>query len=155
MIAGITTLTVKGNEMSMTQSVIRSNSFKVKDIDAFKEWFNNNVYYGHNIKIWLDDGSLVFGGYTEYIGTTPCMIDNDKGWLDEGLSPEETAKEIRKQVADEWNLDEYATEIRKHLADGEEFRVITVSHDKLKFVLAERLIITDTKCETIFIEEGM
>lgn len=125
--------------MSMVQGLIRSNSFKVKDVKAFKEWFSKNVWYGDNIKIWKDDESLVFGGYVDHADATPWKIEDSSG---------------ERWLTNDWELEDFAVEIRKHLADGEELRVIAISHDKLKSVWAEQIIIDETTCETEGFFEG-
>jgi len=58
--------------MADMYGAVRSNIFKVKDPDAFIQWFEENVRFGDDIQIWKEDDQAVsFGGYEMYPSAWP------------------------------------------------------------------------------------
>lgn len=132
--------------MADMYGAVRSNEFEVIDRSAFVEWFNNHVHFGHSIELWVvcddDDGvTVAFGGYEQYPSAWPCQVlDADDPEVDD---PNEA-----------WDLDEFAAELRKHLAPGEEFRVLAAGHEKLRYVAVTHLVITHTEVKYESLYEG-
>jgi len=118
--------------MSDMIGAVRSNTFKVKDVKAFTDWFNENVKFGEEVQLWPNstDTGMSFGGYEQYPNAYPRRYEGNV---------EEDADSV--EVV-EWDLEEFATEIRKHLLPGEEFRVLAGGHEKLRYVSFTHLIIT-------------
>ena len=131
--------------MADMYGAVRSNEFKVIDRPAFVKWFNESVHFGHSVELWADydDGvTVAFGGYEQYPSAWPCQVlDADDPEVDD---PKEA-----------WGLDEFAVELRKHLAEGEEFRVIAAGHEKLRCVAVTHLTVTHEKCEYTSLYEGI
>lgn len=130
--------------MADMYGAVRSNEFKVIDRPKFVEWFNNHVHFGHSIDLWDDYGNSVtvaFGGYEQYPSAWPCQIlDGEDPEVDD---PNEA-----------WDLEEFAAELRKHLAPGEEFRVLAAGHETLRYVAVTYLVITHEKCDYTSLYEG-
>lgn len=124
--------------MADMYGAVRSNEFRVKDVVAFRAWFDGNVRFGHEIQTWFEDGGLcAFGGYEMYPSAYP-MLQYDE---DVDGDPE-------------WDLNAFAEAIRPHLAEGEEFRVFAAGHEKLRYVAASHLIISHDKVEFNCYAEG-
>lgn len=128
--------------MADMYGAVRSNDFKVNDAEAFVKWFNESVHFGHEIRLWpVDTNTFVFGGYEQYPSAWPCQILDDED--PEVDDPNEA-----------WDLDEFAAELRKHLAPGEEFRVLAAGNEKLRYVAVTHLVISHEKCDYTSLYEG-
>ena len=122
--------------MADMYGAVRSSYFKVKDPAAFRTWFTENCHFGGNIELWVDSDSVSFGGYEQYPNAYPMKPYDDNG------------------NQQEWDLDEFATEVRKHLAQGAEFRVLAAGNEKLRYVAATHLVVTHDKVEFVDLYEG-
>lgn len=112
--------------MSDMYGAVRSNKFKVLDVEAFKEWFEADVKFGDGIEVWqYPDNAVAFGGYTMYPSAWPLI----PGGEDDDADPE-------------WSLAAFAAAVRLHLAPGEEFRVLACGHEKLRYTAASHLKVT-------------
>ena len=111
--------------MADMYGAVRSNWFKVKDPSAFKKFFKEKCYFGGEIELFYQDPDIfAFGGYEMYPSAYPRFPnDCDRDW-------------------EEWALTEFADEIRKHLCDGQEFRVLAAGDEKLRYVGVQHLVIT-------------
>lgn len=115
--------------MADMYGAVCSNWFRVKDVAAFKAWFNESVSFGAWIEVFEKEGSnLAIGGCEMHPSAFP-MIPTSDG--DQGR----------------WDLEEFATEMRKHLAEGHEFHVVTAGNEKLRYVAATHLGVTHSKVE--------
>jgi hypothetical protein len=123
--------------MADMYGAVRSNVFKVKNVEAFKTWFNENAYFGSEIEFWGDvDGGITFGGYEQYPSAYPRKPYDDDF------------------EQEEWDLEAFATEVRKHLLPKEEFRVLAAGNEKLRYVAATHLAIDDTTAVYTDLYEG-
>lgn len=114
--------------MADMYGAIRSNWFKVKNVDKFTKWFNKSVVFGGDIEVFDDQvGVVAFGGYEQYPNAYPMRPV--KGGEDQ----------------EEWDLEAFAKAVRKHLLPGEEFRVLAAGNEKLRYVAATHLIVTHDK----------
>lgn len=124
--------------MADMYGAVRSNWFKVKDVDAFTEWFVAHVRFGEEIQLWAeDDNMMAFGGYEMYPSAYPSMPMGD----DDDTQPQ-------------WDLDAFAAEVRKHLCPDQEFRVFAAGHEKLRYVAGSHLIVTHDTVTFDCYEEG-
>jgi hypothetical protein len=117
--------------MADMYGALRSNEFKVNDVEAFKKWFEENCYFGDEIEIWeRGESTVAFGGYEMYPCAYPRMASDEC-------------------YQDEWNLKAFADEVRQHLQPGESLRVLAGGHEKLRYVSFQHLVIThDTETFT-------
>ena len=109
--------------MADMYGAVRSNSFKVKDVEKFKAWFAA-YYFGYDIELWVDDEQeriLSFGGYEQYPSAHLRRFDGD-------------------DVIDA-DLQAFAEELCRHLEEGEVFSVTAGGHEKLRYVSFDQLII--------------
>lgn len=124
--------------MSDMYGALRSNEFKVKDVEAFKKWFEK-YRFGEEVEVWGDitgmggsedySGTISFGGEEQYPNAYPMMaIDEDDGF-------EEDTTEADLQV--------FADELRQHLQPGEVFQVVAGGNEKLRYVGFSELIIAE------------
>lgn len=124
--------------MADMYGAVRSNQFRVRNTEAFKQWFEENVLFGNDIQVWEhDEGTMLFGGYEQYPNAWPNKpaVDDDS-------------------YAEHWDLEEFATAVREHLLPGEEFRVLAAGHEKLRYVGATHLTVTHERVTFIDLYEG-
>lgn len=127
--------------MSDMYGAVCSNVFKVKDVNAFKTWFNENVSFGSEIELWGDDEGVSFGGYEQYPNAYPMTVPTEDEY-DDFQDPEE------------WDLEAFAVEIRKHLLPEQELRVLAAGHEKLRYVAVGHLVIGHNKATFDHLYEG-
>lgn len=131
--------------MSDMYGAIRSNVFKVKDVEAFKAWFTASVTFSDGVQLWTNygDDKVAFGGMCQYPNAYPQVpAHHAEDEIDSDLEQED------------WDLQAFATEVRKHLADGEEFRVLAAGSERLRYVSATHLIVSASKAEFHSYDEG-
>lgn len=118
--------------MADMYGAVRSNEFKVKDVEAFKTWFFT-YSFGDEIMVWVEDSNTVsFGGDEQYPNAYPMVKI-----LDEDGYDEET---------EEADLQKFADELRQHLMPGEVFQVVAGGNEKLRYVgFAELIIAQDVE----------
>lgn len=127
--------------MADMYGALRSNEFKVKDVDAFKEWFFG-YSFGDEIRLWVDQqnadgsGTVSFGGEEQYPNAYPMLKNHD----DDGFIED----------TEEANLHVFADELRQHLLPGEVFHVIAGGAEKLRYVGFSELIIAEDVKEPSF-----
>lgn len=124
--------------MSDMYGALRSNEFKVKNVEAFIKWFDD-VIFGDEIEFWVDNknddgsGTVSFGGHEQY----PTAYPRSKVYEDSEAMDEDDDYYI-VEIPD---LDTWATELREHLVTGEVFQVIAGGNEKLRYVGYSELII--------------
>ncbi len=99
-----------------------SNYFKVKDVKAFKTWFDG-YWFGETV-VWGigdDEGFLSFGGYQQYPNAYPRVNDDDE--------------------FPDADLEVFARELREHLCVGERLHVVAGGNEKLRYVAFSQLAI--------------
>lgn len=101
--------------MANAISVLRTNYFKVKDINAF-EAFLNTISCDDSIHMWTEDGRVAFGAYDSLTG----IKDSD----------------------DAFNVEEVYAGIQKHLAKHDICIITEITHTKLRNVSAYSVIIS-------------
>lgn len=120
--------------MADAHGIVRSNTFQVKDVKEFRNWFEENCHFGSNVQFWeYDDNVVAFGGYEYYPSAYPRKPD------------EETT---------EWELEDFAQHARSHLVEGQHLRVLAVCNEKLRYASATHLKVTEEKVEYIDLFEG-
>jgi hypothetical protein len=110
--------------MADMYGAVRSNIFKVKDIETFKAWFAT-YHFGYDIELWVDDEAertVGFGGYEQYPSAHPRVRDSEDDLC-------------------EANLHAFAQELCGHLEEGEVFSVSAGGHEKLRYVSFDQLTI--------------
>ena len=120
--------------MSDMYGAIRSNWFTVKDIEAFRDWFESECHFGYDVELWVEDGKAAFGGYEQYPSAWPRYVDDGD--------------------THDYDLEYFADLIRAHLADGEELRVLAAGNEKLRYVAASHLIVTHNSVTFNNLHEG-
>lgn len=145
--------------MANFEGAVRSNSFKVLDVKAFLDWFYENAYFGDGLEVYIANGKDEEDVDGEEVG----RADNKPGEITFGSTCDGPCAFPMKPIFDEdgdfedteeWDLEEFATEIRKHLQPGEEFRVIAAGAEKLRYVCADHLVVTDEKVTFTSLCEG-
>jgi len=123
--------------MADMYGAVRSNEFRVKDAQAFQDWFNENVLFGCEIQVWVHGDTVSFGGYEQYPNAYPNApaVDEDS-------------------YAEPWDLEEFAAAVREHLLPGESLRVLAAGHEKLRYVAATHLVVTHDKVTFTDLYEG-
>lgn len=124
--------------MADMYGAVRSNKFKVKDVEVFKEWFKKNVLFGCDIQVWVySENTVCFGGCEQYPNAYPNVpaVDEDS-------------------FVEPWDLEEFAEAVREHLLPGEELRVLAAGHKKLRYVGATYLVVTHEKVTFTDLYEG-
>jgi len=124
--------------MADMNGTVSSNDFKVKNVDAFNEWFDSTMF-GDEIEVWVDTnddgtGSISFGGYEQY----PTAYPKGPVFDDPELTNlEEDAYSI-EEVDD---LQSWADELCKHLMDNERFLVVAGGNEKLRYTGFDSLMV--------------
>ncbi|MBA4282129.1 hypothetical protein, partial [Ralstonia sp.] len=89
--------------MADMYGAVRSNWFKVKDFDAFQEWFDARVKFGDEIELWKgEDGTVAFGGYEQYPSAWPNHPPEDSDDEDDTFGGDIV----------QWGLEEFAAQLR-------------------------------------------
>lgn len=120
--------------MADMYGAVRSNWFAVKDPDSFAQWFEKNCYFGDAIELWIEGEKAAFGGYEQYPNAWPRYVDEDE--------------------THDYDLEYFAELIRAHLQDGEAFRVMAAGNEKLRYVAASKLAITQADAAFVDLYEG-
>lgn len=110
--------------MADMYGALRSNWFTPVDADACKRFLAEEVNFGESEIFDNGEGRLAIGCEGQYPCAHPMVPMDDDGNYQE------------------WDLEAFATEMRKHLAPGEAFRVFAAGHEKLRYVAATHLIVT-------------
>lgn len=108
--------------MADMYGAVRSNWFEVKDVEAFRAWFEESCHFGYEVELWFEGNRAAFGGHEQYPSAWPRYQDDDD--------------------VHDYDLEYFAELVRPHLADGEEFRVLAAGNEKLRYVNATHLIVT-------------
>ena len=121
--------------MADMYGIVRSNDFKVKDPAKFRAWFEESCVFGTEIELWEDEGNIFsFGGDEQYPSAYPRMPAADPD-----DNPDADPEACRGTP--DWELDAFADAIRRHLARGETFQVVSGGAEKLRYVGAQVLIV--------------
>lgn len=123
--------------MSDMYGTVRSNEFRVRNVEAFKAWFFK-YSFGDEIRVWVDQqnedgsGTVSFGGEEQYPNAFPMVkIYDDDGYIEE---------------VEEADLHKFVAELRAHLMPGEIFQVVASGAEKLRYVgFSELLAAEDSK----------
>jgi hypothetical protein len=110
--------------MADMYGAVRSNIFKVKDVDRFTAWFAA-YHFGDEIELWVDsqeERTLAFGGYEQYPSAHPRVTGPDGFPTDVDLRA-------------------FAQQLCEHLQEDEVFSVTAGGHEKLRYVSFDQLII--------------
>jgi hypothetical protein len=110
--------------MADMYGAVSSNCFVVKDIAAFKAWFDG-YYFGDDIELFVREETreISFAGYEQYPSSYPRKYD------------EET------EDCEEVELKQFALELAEHLEEGEVLSVVAGGNEKLRYVSYDQLII--------------
>lgn len=120
--------------MADMYGAVRSNWFVVKDAAAFRDWFTESAYFGDEIELWQEGERFAFGGYEQYPSAWPRYQEDGD--------------------THDYDLEYFAELIRAHLAEGEEFRVMAAGAEKLRYVAANRLVVTHSDVSFTDMYEG-
>jgi len=110
--------------MADMYGAVRSNIFKVKDVDKFKAWFEG-YHFGYEVELWVanqEERTFGFGGYEQYPSAHPRVMDS------EGFPTDA-------------DLQAFAEQLCEHLEEGEVFSVTAGGNEKLRYVSFDQLII--------------
>ena len=128
--------------MADMYGAVRSNEFRVKDVEAFKTWFEGYIF-GDEIEVWVDtlnedgSGTVSFGEAGQY----PSAYPRIRVWnTDDGLPENEEDDDWEAVEAD---LDQFAMELRQHLVASEIFQVVAGGAEKLRYVGFTELLIAE------------
>lgn len=111
--------------MADMYGALRSNFFKVKDVEKFKEWFAK-YHFGDDVEVWVEnetERSVGFGSYGMYPFAHPRIRDEEEDELVDA------------------DLNVFAKELCEHLEAGEVFSVTSGGNEKLRYVSYDQLII--------------
>lgn len=130
--------------MSSMYGAVRSDWFEVRDIEAFKSWFETYVSFGDEIEIFIHPekkNCVAFGGYEECPSARP-RCDSDAA----DTAPKHYVFEDDDDgLYVSWDLDSFADEMREHLVENEQLKVVATCHEGHKgpcYVGAQMLIVT-------------
>ncbi len=117
--------------MADMYGAVSSNWFVVKDVEAFKAWFEK-YHFGEDIELFpCEDNlrTLSFGGYEQYPSAHPRCYDE----------MEENYEDVE--------LKQFALELAEHLEEGEVLSVVAGGNEKLRYVSYDQLIIVKAYAE--------
>lgn len=126
--------------MADMYGAMRSNEFRVKNVEAFRAWFENYIF-GDETAFWVDklnddgSGTVSFGAEEQYPSAYPRFKKYD---VEDGLVPDEDDDYDIEGVPD---LDAWAEELKAHLADGEVFQVVAGGNEKMRYVAYSELLV--------------
>ena len=119
---------------------VKSNNFRVRDEAAFRTWFDA-YRFGSEIQLIRDDGArsgktdgqpreatLCFYGSELYPSAYPKLASDE----DEEDEPQEV----------EADFEQFATELRAHLCEGEALHVIACGAEGARYAAYEELAVT-------------
>lgn len=114
--------------MANYECVTRSNYFRVKDPEAFKE-FMSRVYGGDAIDLWenkQEDDTLLFGFgvFGDICGY--CAADGDD---------------------EDGDYEAFCAELQKYVAEDDAIIILESGNEKLRYVTGSAVIITSTEIE--------
>lgn len=107
--------------MAEYMACMRSNSFKVKDIEAFKKAIKDKQIWMNDIEVIVEDGEIILAGYSPI----PSNCRANDGYEDF----------------------DFAKFIQEHLAKGEKAVIMEIGYEKLSYLNALQYIITPEKIE--------
>lgn len=109
--------------MADMYGAICSNTFTVKDVAKFREWFEG-YHFGDEIELFVreEERHVSFGSYESYPCAHPRMLDS------EGF-------------ANDADLAKFAEELCEHLEPGEVFSVTAGGNEKLRYASFDQLIV--------------
>jgi hypothetical protein len=110
--------------MADMYGAVSSNWFVVKDVEAFKSWFEK-YYFGEDIELFVHEETqeISFAGYEQYPSAYPRFYDEES----------EDYVEVE--------LKQFALELAEHLEEGEVFALVGGGNEKLRYVSYDQLII--------------
>lgn len=111
--------------MADMYGTVCSNAFAVKDVEAFKTWFEK-YHFGHNVTLCVHHEELRevhFSGYEQHPSAYPRIYD------------EETDDYV------EVELKKFAIEMAEYLEEDEMLAVVGGGNEKLRYVSYDQMII--------------
>lgn len=111
--------------MADMYGAVSSNAFTVKDVEAFKAWFDG-YHFGHDVTLCVHHEELRevhFSGHEQYPSSYPRKYDEDTGDYED------------------MELKQFALELAEHLEEGEVLSVVAGGNEKLRYVSYDQLII--------------
>lgn len=120
-----------------TIGTITSNVFRVRNVQAFKAWLRDNVTFEGDISFTDCGGDMLM---IQVATESPSAMPRREREHHPGT--------------DEWELEEFATEIREHLAQGEEFRLLSCGVDPNRCSHAQHLKVTPATVTFLDLYEG-
>lgn len=117
-----------------TYEVVRTNYFRVKDADVFREFIERVICDEDTLELWEKPGPggetlFAFGAYGRIIG----ILDDNGDFKDDG----DTAYE------------DFLMGLQECVADGEAVIMMNIGHEKLREVFAEAVVITSDDTDYI------
>lgn len=118
---------------------VRTNYFRVKDEDAFRELMSRAYGSEDTISLWektTGDGAKLFGFgcYGGIGGVRNAQVDEDDD-------------------ADETAYDEFVDELQKCVASDDAIIIMESGSEKLRYVIGQATIITEKDCQYIGIDQ--
>lgn len=117
-----------------TYEVVRTNYFRVKDADVFREFIERVICDEDSLELWEKpgpDGEPLFA-----FGTYGCII----GIIDDGEGSDDDVDAA---------YDFFLMGLQECVADGEAIIMMNIGHEKLREVFAEAVVITSDDTDYI------
>ena len=126
--------------MADMYGAVRSNHIKCKDKAsalALQKLVTETYRFGFETEVWVDGNVVAFGGHEQY----------PSAWPKEPGSEEDQFEEA--------DLGAFAAAVRPLMAKGAVLCVVAAGHEKLRYVSASQLIVTqDPAIEPVFLYMG-
>jgi hypothetical protein len=127
--------------MSSMYGAVSSDWFEVRDVEAFKAFFETYVLFGDEIEIFIHPEKknfVAFGGYEEYPYAHPrCDMD-----IAEDAPEHYVFEDEDDGLSVGWDLDSFADAMREHLVANEQLKVVAAGNNDLRYVGASMLIVS-------------
>ncbi len=102
-------------------ATLTSCSFRVKDIAAFKTWYER-YQFGYDVQLYVDQH-----GYVSFAGEESCAFPRMKDEDD--------------NIQDVTDLVAFSRELCEHLEDGELVNIVACGHENYRYAFYDQLII--------------
>ena len=120
--------------MANYECTVRTNYFRVKDPDAFREYMDHVSGAEDQIRVWNEEGGRFgFGCYGGIAG----IPTEDNGSDD--YDPE-------------WDYDAFINGLREHVADNDAIIILEVGNEKLRYLCGQATIITSKEIKFLDME---
>lgn len=113
---------------------VRTNYFRVKDPNAFREFMQTVVASEDSVHVWEEtdrngDPTFGFGCFGSVLGVATDGTDGDK------------------EYEDEYDFEEFIYQLSEHVAPGDAVIMIEVGNEKLRYLVGNALIVTENQYE--------